>query len=96
MAAIEDAFPPRDTAAYRRILAAAEVCFGRLGFQKTSVVEIAEAAQVSKPLVYRYFGSKERLYEAVVTRIFQGWNDELQDELSLAGAPVDSFGETGE
>jgi AcrR family transcriptional regulator len=84
MALADDRFPPRDTAAYRRILASAEECFGGLGFQKTSVVEIAAAAQVSKALVYRYFESKEHLYEVVISRLVQSWNEELQDELSLA------------
>lgn len=77
-------FPPRDTAAYRRILAAAEACFGALGFQKTTVVEIAAAAQVSKPLVYRYFESKEHLYEVVISRLVQSWNEDLVAELSVA------------
>ena len=75
-------YPPRDTAAYRRILAAAETCFGTLGFQKTTVVEIAAAAQVSKPLVYRYFESKEHLYEVVIRQLVEGWNAELFEELS--------------
>ena len=75
-------YPPRDTAAYRRILAAAETCFGTLGFQKTTVVEIAATAQVSKPLVYRYFESKEHLYEVVVSRLVEDWNEELVAELS--------------
>lgn len=78
-------YPPRDTAAYRRILEAAEACFGTLGFQKTTVVEIAAAAQVSKPLVYRYFESKEHLYEVVISRVVEGWNEELVAELSAAG-----------
>jgi AcrR family transcriptional regulator len=77
-------FPPRDTAAYRRILASAEACFGALGFQKTSVVEIAAAAQVSKPLIYRYFESKEHLYEVVISRLVESWNEELLAELSFA------------
>ena len=77
-------FPPRDTAAYHRILASAEACFGALGFQKTTVVEIAAAAQVSKPLVYRYFESKEHLYEVVISRLVQSWNEDLLAELSFA------------
>jgi len=84
MPSASDKYPPRDTAAYRRILASAEACFGTLGFQKTSVVEIAAAAQVSKPLIYRYFESKEHLYEVVISRLVQSWNEELLDELSLA------------
>lgn len=84
MPSTDDRFPPRDTAAYRRILASAEACFGALGFQKTSVVEIAAAAQVSKPLVYRYFESKEHLYEVVISRLVRRWNEALQSELSIA------------
>ncbi len=82
MPSAHDPYPPRDTAAYRRILAAAETCFGTLGFQKTTVVEIAAAAQVSKPLVYRYFESKEHLYEVVISRLVESWNEELVAELS--------------
>ena len=66
-----------ETAAGRRILASAERCFGTLGFRKTSVTEIAAAAQVSKPLVYRYFESKEQLYEAVIRNLVDAWNEEL-------------------
>jgi len=84
MPSASDKFPPRETAAYRRILASAEACFGALGFQKTTVVEIAAAAQVSKPLVYRYFESKEHLYEVVISRLVQIWNEELMAELSFA------------
>ncbi len=95
MPSAEDRFPPRDTAAYRRILASAEACFGALGFQKTSVVEIAAAAQVSKPLVYRYFESKEHLYEVVISRLVQGWNEELLDELSRATEVASATNEGG-
>lgn len=78
----DEKYPPRNTPAYRRILASAESCFGTLGFQKTTVVEIAAAAQVSKPLVYRYFESKEHLYEVVIRRLVQAWNEEVLADLS--------------
>ena len=86
-----DAYPPRDTAAYRRILASAEALFGTLGFQKVTVVEIAAAAHVSKPLVYRYFESKEHLYEVVIRRLVESWNEDLLAELSFS--PVAPAGE---
>ena len=87
MRSLNEKYPPRDTAAYRRLLEAAENCFGTLGSQKTTVVEIAFVAQVSKPLVYCSFGSKEHLYEVVISRLVGGWNEELVAELS-SGAPV--------
>jgi len=36
--------------------------FGESGFAATSVADVAEAAGISKPLIYNYFGSKEGLY----------------------------------
>jgi AcrR family transcriptional regulator len=36
--------------------------FGESGFAATSVADIAEAAGISKPLIYNYFGSKDGLY----------------------------------
>jgi AcrR family transcriptional regulator len=40
--------------------------FGGSGFAATSVADIAEAAGISKPLIYNYFGSKEGLYAVCV------------------------------
>jgi len=42
--------------------------FARLGFEGTSVEEIARRAKVSKPIVYEHFGGKEGLYAVVVDR----------------------------
>src|SRR5215216_1569347 len=38
--------------------------FGDAGYAATSVADVAEAAGISKPLIYNYFGSKEGLYAA--------------------------------
>ncbi|MGY2873383.1 AcrR family transcriptional regulator [Marmoricola sp. URHA0025 HA25] len=40
--------------------------FGEAGFAATSVADVAEAAGISKPLIYNYFGSKEGLYAVCV------------------------------
>jgi AcrR family transcriptional regulator len=42
--------------------------FAELGYEATSVEEIAERAKVSKPIVYEHFGGKEGLYAVVVDR----------------------------
>ncbi|HET6816540.1 MAG TPA: TetR/AcrR family transcriptional regulator [Mycobacteriales bacterium] len=42
--------------------------FAAKGFDGTSVEEIAERANVSKPVVYEHFGGKEGLYAVVVDR----------------------------
>lgn len=50
----------------RQLVALAVVEFGRRGYVRASVVDVARAAGVSKPLVYGYFGSKEGLALACV------------------------------
>jgi AcrR family transcriptional regulator len=40
--------------------------FGESGYAATSVADVAEAAGISKPLIYNYFGSNEGLYAACV------------------------------
>ena len=52
----------------RQMLDAAVVGFARHGYQAASMDEIAEAAGVSKPLVYLYLKSKEDLFAACLRR----------------------------
>ncbi len=49
-------------------MAVAAKMFGKYGFQKTTVDEIARAAHKAKGSVYYYFKSKEELFLAVVTQ----------------------------
>jgi AcrR family transcriptional regulator len=44
------------------MLRAAGEAFSTHGFHRSSMDEIARAAGVTKPMLYRYFGSKEKLY----------------------------------
>jgi AcrR family transcriptional regulator len=50
------------------ILLAAEDFFARLGFERASVQQIAEAAGVARGTPLYFFGSKQSLYEAVLAR----------------------------
>lgn len=52
----------------QEILDAAVRVIGRSGYRATSMDEIAEAAGVSKPLVYLYLHSKEALFTSCVER----------------------------
>jgi AcrR family transcriptional regulator len=51
-----------------KILSVAAKMFGKYGFQKTTVDEIARTAHKAKGSVYYYFKSKEELFLAVVTK----------------------------
>ena len=57
---------PRDPERGRRILEAAQRHFSEHGLERASVDAIAADAGVSKTTVYNNFGSKERLFHAVV------------------------------
>ncbi|MDH6697642.1 TetR/AcrR family transcriptional regulator [Streptomyces griseoviridis] len=49
------------------LVSAAARCFGKYGYDGTSVRDIGRTAEVDAALVYRYFGSKQGLFEAVST-----------------------------
>ena len=50
----------------RRILDAALLVFSATGYSGTSMDAIAAEANVSKPTLYQYFGSKEQLFSAMM------------------------------
>ncbi|HUR72823.1 MAG TPA: TetR/AcrR family transcriptional regulator [Sporichthya sp.] len=54
------------------MLDVAEQIFGELGYQASSMDEIAARAGVSKPMLYHYYGSKERLFLACLRRARDG------------------------
>lgn len=51
---------------YERILAVSEKLFIRYGYAKTSLNLIADKCYISKSNIYRYFSSKEEIYETLV------------------------------
>ena len=50
------------------VLDAALTCFARVGLGKTTLDDVAREAGCARATVYRYFGSKQGLIAAVVTR----------------------------
>ena len=63
----------RSTAAERRtaVLAAAQVAFAGGGLHGTSTEDIAEAAGISQPYLFRLFGTKKKLFVATVERCME-------------------------
>jgi len=65
------------------ILNAGFSCFGKNGYKKTSISDIAHASSISKASVFQYFGSKPALYaylfkfacDAIVQKIPSGGDD---------------------
>lgn len=57
----------RDSAATKEaFLSAAATLFAERGFDRTTVRDIADAAGANQALLFRYFGSKEALFDAAV------------------------------
>lgn len=57
---------PSDEARQRKLLDAALTVFMRYGYRKTSMDEVARAAQVSRQGLYLHFATKEELFRATV------------------------------
>ena len=67
-----------------RILSAASSLFSAAGLNGARIDEIAAAAGVNKQRIYAYFGSKNKLFEAVLLDVFQ--RVELFSQKTLAKA----------
>jgi AcrR family transcriptional regulator len=69
-----------------KILDAAWKVFGKKGMAAT-MAEIAVAADVSYGLVYRYFTSKEAIFQALVEHLLQFGVERIQYILDMPGTP---------
>jgi AcrR family transcriptional regulator len=74
----------RMTGAERRfqLIDVARSLFAERGYEGTSIEEIAQRANVSKPVVYEHFGGKEGLYAVVVDREMSALLDGITSSLT--------------
>jgi AcrR family transcriptional regulator len=68
------------------ILDVAGGVFARAGYHSASMDEIAQLAEVSKPMLYTYFGSKEGLYVGYIHRTGRDLVNRLE-RAAPAGSP---------
>ena len=61
-----------------RILVVAERLFREIGYQKTTVADIAKVLRMSPANVYRFFDSKKAINEGVARRLMGGVEDAAQ------------------
>jgi TetR/AcrR family transcriptional regulator, cholesterol catabolism regulator len=81
--------PPQKDARLKDIVMKAASLFYKNGYAKTSTREIAEAAGISKGLLYYYINSKEDFLDLFVdatTESFGGYNQDIIDQLPKASA----------
>lgn len=72
----------------RRILVTAERLFREIGYQKTTVADIAKALQMSPANVYRFFDSKKAIHMAVARRLM-GEVEQAADGIAAAGGAAE-------
>ena len=76
----------------REIIDAAQVCFLRSGFHRTTTDEICREANITPGGLYHYFGSKEELIAAVIDRsaekAVQGMRERIEDALNAKSALI--------
>jgi len=71
----------REAEVRERIFTSALRHFSQKGFAATSLREVSEDAQTTKPMIYYYFGSKEGLYASIVRQILEGMADGIRADL---------------
>src|SRR3954470_3773830 len=74
-----------------QLIAVAEATFAERGFKSVSMDEIAERAQISKPVLYDHFGSKDGLLAAVVIRIRTEMREVIEQALTGVSEPDEAL-----
>lgn len=63
--------------------------FGRYGFRKTSMDEVARSAEISRQGLYLYFANKEALFRAAVRQELDNALTEASHRLDERGVPLE-------
>ncbi|MBB1091323.1 TetR/AcrR family transcriptional regulator [Rhodopseudomonas pseudopalustris] len=71
----------------RRILVVAERLFRQIGYQKTTVADIAKVLQMSPANVYRFFDSKKAIHKGVA-RHLMGEVEQAAENIAAADGPA--------
>ncbi|MEO6794801.1 MAG: TetR/AcrR family transcriptional regulator [Mycobacterium sp.] len=73
----------------QQMLDAAVQMFSINGYHETSMDSIAAAAQISKPMLYLYYGSKEELFGACLDRELRRFVESVRTGVDLKQSPKD-------
>jgi TetR/AcrR family fatty acid metabolism transcriptional regulator len=74
--------PQRMRDRYEAILAAATRVFSDKGYSNASITDIAQAADVSDGLIYKYFANKRDLLESVLTAFYEKTMADLETKVA--------------
>ena len=73
-------------------LGVAHGLFAERGYAEVTMDEIASAVGVTKPLLYNYFGNKERLYIACMERAGDSLTQTVGEAIAGTDSPGDALG----
>lgn len=73
----------------QQMLDAAVEMFSRNGYHETSMDAIAAEAEISKPMLYLYYGSKEELFGACLDRELGRFIEAVRADIDLTQSPKD-------
>jgi AcrR family transcriptional regulator len=73
-------------------LDAAHGLFAERGYAAVTMDEIAAAVGVTKPLLYTYFGNKERLYTACMERAGDALTEAVAEAVAATASPGEALG----
>ena len=69
------------------IIKAAQDIFARFGFKKTTMNDIARAAHKAKSSIYRYFKSKEEIFQTIVEKESQTLKEKIEKSINAQNNP---------
>jgi AcrR family transcriptional regulator len=75
----------------QQVLAAARALFAQRGYGAVTMDEVADAVGVTKPLLYIYFGNKERLYLACMEPAAEELREAVASAVAQAERPADAL-----
>lgn len=75
-----------ETGAQARILNAALRCFARHGLSRTTMSDIAEAADLSRTSLYKHYPNRETVFRALVTRVNEGVRRAVTEAAAAPGS----------
>ncbi len=82
---------PAEHAVRDQIVEAANDCFARYGYQKTTVADLARAIGFSKAYIYRFFDSKQAIGEAICRERLEQLIAEARRAMDEGGSATDRF-----
>jgi AcrR family transcriptional regulator len=72
-----------------QLLAVAQALFVARGFDGASIEQIAQAAGVTRPVIYEHFGGKDGLYLACLRRARAALGEAIAEAVGGGGEPLD-------